>query len=530
MPRIHRQEWLLALTLSLIILIISGLPFLYGGLAAAPGQRFSGFVIGLEDGNSYLAKMQQGRSGYWLFRLAYTPEPHRAEPFFIFYISLGKIAGMLNLPNPLMLHLSRLVTIPFGLLAFYYFSAYFIDRIRVRQLALLIFGLTGGLGWLWVALGGSSELGRMPVDLWVPDASFFLTTLAFPHLPLAQGLLLLFSLFGLEFVRRGRSGVGVAAAGCGLVISLIHPHTVPVMTVILGLYILWQSYTRKKLLLSWLLRLGLIILPALPYLSYVLVVFNRNPAFVAWRNQSLTYSPAPLHYLLGFGITFVCALLGLSLTWRGADSKYRFLHIWTLSVPLLVYLPIALQRRFLDGYQAPLVVLATIGLVWLVQKIPNPRWQFRLVAASLVLMSLTNVLLLGGALMTIARRSNAVFLPRSEVEAAQWLATTTRQNVVLAAYQTGNYLPTVADVRSFVGHGPETVEADRKNSLVTEFFSGGDDHFRRQLLNDYEVNFLYYGPAERALGDFSPGAAPYLERVYDNGSVQIYRVVAPGDD
>jgi len=34
MPRIHRQEWLLALTLSLIILIISGLPFLYGYLLA----------------------------------------------------------------------------------------------------------------------------------------------------------------------------------------------------------------------------------------------------------------------------------------------------------------------------------------------------------------------------------------------------------------------------------------------------------------------------------------------------------------
>ena len=530
MPTIQRQEWLLALALSLIIIIISGLPYLYGALVATPEQLFSGFVIGLEDGNSYLAKMQQGRSGYWLFSLAYTPEPHQAEPFFIFYIVLGKIAGLLQLPNPLALHLSRLVTIPAGLLAFYYFSAYFIDRIRVRQLALLLFGLAGGLGWLWLALGGSSELGRMPVDLWVPDASFFLTSLTFPHLPLAQGLLLLFVVFGLEYVRHGRQRYGWLAAGCGLAVSLIHPHTLPVMALLLGLYILWQSYSQRRLLWAWLLRLALIVLPSLPYLLYVFIVFNQNPVFVAWRSQSLTFSPAPVHYLLGFGLTLLFAVLGLSLTWPQADPKYRFLHVWTISVPVLVYLPIALQRRFLDGYQAPLAVLAAIGLAWLVRQKFGPRWQFRLVVASLVLMSLTNMLLVGGALATITRRPGTVFQPRSEVEAAQWLAGTTQRNVVLAAYQTGNYLPTVADVRVFVGHGPETVRAEAKNSLLTEFFTGNDDNFRRQLLDDYEVSFLYYGPAERALGDFSPGTASYLEQVYDNGSVQIYEVVNSGND
>jgi hypothetical protein len=530
MPNINRREWLTAVTLSLIIMIVSSLPILYGVLTATPEQPFSGFVIGLEDGNSYLAKMQLGRSGYWLFRLAYTSEPHQSAPFFLYYILLGKIAGGLKLSNPLILHLSRLVTIPFGLLAFYYFSAYFVHRTKVRQLALLIFGITSGLGWLWLVLGGPSELGRMPVDLWVPDASYFLTSLTFPHLPLSQGLLLLFSVFGLEYVRHGRSRIGLMAAGFGLIVSLIHPHTLPVMVFILSLYIIWQSYRSQKPLFDRVKRLALIVVPSMPYLVYVMIVFNQNPAFVAWRSQSLTYSPAPHHYVLGFGLTLVFAVVGLSLTWREAEGRYRFLHVWIISVPILLYLPISLQRRFLDGYQAPLAVMAAIGLVWLVQKSSSPGWRFRVLAVMLVLMSFTNVLLVTGALITIDRRPSAVFLQRAEVEAAHWLSQVTEQNVVLSAYETGNYLPTVADVRAFVGHGPETVQADAKIAMLSEFFAGDDDNFRRQLLRDYEINFLYYGAAERALGDFSPGTAPYLEQVYDNGSVQIFQVVGTTDD
>ena len=101
MPTVYRKEWLWVLAWSVVIVIITYLPYLYGAIISTPENKFSGFVIGLEDGNSYLSKMQQGRSGYWLFRLAYTPEPHQAELFFLFYILLGKVARLTNLPNVL---------------------------------------------------------------------------------------------------------------------------------------------------------------------------------------------------------------------------------------------------------------------------------------------------------------------------------------------------------------------------------------------------------------------------------------------
>ena len=222
MPTVNRTEWLWVLVWSLVILSVTSLPYLYGALLSTPDTHFSGFVVGLEDGHSYLSKMEQGRAGRWLFHLAFTPEPHQGEPFFLFYILLGKVAGLTRWSNAVVYHLSRLATIPLGLLAFYFFAAYFSENLKVRRLGFLIFGLTGGMGWLWLSLGGPAELGRMPVDLWVPDASFFLSALTFAHLPLAQGLLLLFSVTGLEFIQRGRLWVGLAAAGCGLLVSLIH--------------------------------------------------------------------------------------------------------------------------------------------------------------------------------------------------------------------------------------------------------------------------------------------------------------------
>jgi hypothetical protein len=526
MPSVCRKEWLWVLAWSVVIVIITSLPYLYGAIISTPESEFSGFVTGLEDGHSYLSKMQQGRSGYWLFRLAYTPEPRQAELFFLFYILLGKIAGLTNLPNVLIFHLGRLVTIPLGLLGFYYFAAYFIEQVRVRRFAWLIFSFTGGLGWSWLILGGAAELGRMPVDLWVPDASFFLAALTYAHLPLAQGLLLLLSVASFEFVCQGQKWIGFLAAGCGLAVSLIHPQTLPVISLILGLHILWQHYHQKQQLFIKMTRLVLIILPTLPYLLYVFVVFNRNPAFITWRVQSLTYSPAPLHYLLGFGFTLIFAAIGFGLTWPAVEPKHRFLQVWVIAVPVLVYLPITLQRRFLDGYQAPLAVLAAIGLSWVIEKIHGRFWQAGTVILVLVGMSLTNVLLATGAMITVAQRSRPIFIPVAEVEAARWLGQhVTADDVVLAAYETGNYLPTRMPARVFVGHGPETVYSDEKRKMLDQFFAPENDNLRRQLLRDYHITFLFYGLVERALGSFSPAEASYLQQAYDNGVVQIYRVV-----
>ena len=47
------------------------------------------------------------------------------------------------------------------------------------------------------------------------------------------------------------------------------------------------------------------------------------------------------------------------------------------------------------------------------------------------------------------------------------------------------------------------------------------------LVQDYGISYLFYGPNEQALGDFSPAEDKNFEVVYDNGVVRIYGIVDP---
>jgi hypothetical protein len=525
MPVIHRQEWLWTITWSIVILTITSLPYLYGAAISTPTNQFGGFVIGVEDGNSYLAKTQEGWAGNWLFYLAYTPEPHGGAFFFIYYLLLGKLSRLLGLEPLLVLHLSRVFTIPFGLISFYYFVAFFTPSVSVRRIAFLLFGVTAGLGWLWISLGLPIELGAMPVDLWVPDASFFLSALTFPHLPLAQGLLFWVVFASLKFLDDGYLRWWALAAGAGLLVSFIHPYKLVILNTIFLAYLLWQAYKQKGSFWQGAWRLVLITAPSLPYLIYVLVVFETNFAFKAWREQSLTWSPHPIHYIFGFGLILPLVALGLWHAPRVPMKHSSFLTVWILVVPVLLYSPIPLQRRFLDGYQSALAVLGAIGLVWLVDRLRTGKQRLFIMTVVLILMILTNLFLLIGAVTIISGKRPPIFHPDYQQTAFHWLADHAQGQVVLTAYGTGNALPAYAPVRVFVGHGPETANSEAKQAKLPQFFAATNDDFRRQLLRNYGITYLFYGPTEQALGDFSPSSAPYLRQVYDNGEVQIYRFV-----
>ncbi|MCB0193958.1 MAG: hypothetical protein KDJ65_18550 [Anaerolineae bacterium] len=523
---IQPSEWIWVSFWILLIVTLTTVSYFYGASISTPDYQFGGFVIGIEDGNSYLAKMQEGRAGYWRFYLSYTPEAHQSEIFFLYYLGLGHLSRLFQLEPIVLLSLSRLVTIPFCLVTFYIFTAGFTRQVLVRRVALLLFGLTAGFGGLWLLLGFPAELGSMPVDLWVPDASFFLSALTFPHLPLAQGLLLWVVIGGLKFLQDGHWGWWGIAAGAGLLMSLIHPHKLVVLSAIFGAFIVWQAYQEPSRLWQQAVRWTFIVLPSVPYLIYVVWVFETNFAFKAWRDQSLTYSPAPIHYILGFGLTLPLAILGLWQCYRRQTPGFSFLMIWVLIVPLLVYFPIPLQRRFLDGYQVPLATLAAFGLVWGVEKFRRNWQRMGVISFTIITMSFTNIALLAGSMATISGRQTPIFHSRDQLDAFQWLATQAQGAVVLSTYETGNLLPAYASVRVFVGHGPETVHSDEKRQLASEFFSERmSDPQREDLLVTYQVRYLYYGPNERELGDFSPDDASYLDQVFINERVQVYTVV-----
>jgi len=525
------REWRFVAIASLTLLLVTSIPYVVGFWMSDADRIFGGFVYAVEDGNSYLAKMQTGAAGHWLFHLAYTPEPHLGGLFFLYYILLGKLSRFLGLSMVAGLHLSRVFSVPFGMYCYYRFIAYWTPNRAVRKLGCTLFGFTAGLGWLWIALGRGLTLGAIPVDLWVPDASYFFSAFLFPHLPLAQGLYLLFLTNAFDYISTGRGHSGTSAALAGLLVSLIHPYTLPVAGVILGLFIGVEVICRRWRLWPAVARLALVTVPSAPYLAYTVVVFWTNPAFRSWREQSQTVSPSPIHYALGMGLILIWAAVGAVYGGRSRVRHIGFLVTWAVAVPVLAYVPSSIQRRFTDGYQAPLTVLGAWGMWNVLTQLQRPRVRRGLLTFCVGSMTLTNVLLVASALALLPGSNEPIFRPTMEQRAADWLVQHAQGQVVLSSYTSGNYLPTRGAVRVFLGHGPETMHSSKKRALAGRFFDlETDDAWRRRLIAEYDVRWVWWGPWERALGDFDPGQATYLRQMYDRGGYVVYGVEGGGGE
>jgi hypothetical protein len=145
----------------------------------------------------------------------------------------------------------------------------------------------------------------------------------------------------------------------------------------------------------------------------------------------------------------------------------------------------------------------------------------------IIFMSLSNLYLLADVtLVATVEQPYPLFRPADELAAVNWL----RENapataVVLGEYETGNYVAAQAGQRVVLGHWAETANYEEKETAVSQFFTGSTtDTWRDELLLNYGVNYVWYGPREKELGSFDPASSPYLELVYENDTIQIYRV------
>ncbi len=272
---------------------------------------------------------------------------------------------------------------------------------------------------------------------------------------------------------------------------------------------------------------GVAVFISAPVVAYSAWVFTTDRVYETWAAQNLILSPHPLHYLAAYGVPLVLAAFAVRDAWRDEGPGWLPLA-WVGVVPLLVYLPFNLQRRLVEGVQVPLSLLAAMGLA----KIFNLRSstfdvKSRLaVGVVLTVLSLTNVLLVVGNCLALRGRADPIYRDAGEVAALDWLnGQVESDDVVLAAYETGNYLPVRVGARSFVGHGPESIHADEKKALVAQFFSGtADSDWRCGLFAEYGVDWVFWGPMERRLGDFDPGQAVCLKQVYEAEGYAIFEV------
>jgi hypothetical protein len=543
MPEIERREIWQVIGISILVLAISSVPYVLGYLTAGPGLEFGGFLIDLDDSYSYLAKMQQGVWDGWTYRIPFTPEEHPGAYLYTFYLGLGKLSSLLGLSVIQTYHLARLGCGLSLLVTAYVFVSMFFDHRDRRLVAYLLISLSSGLGWLILLVGGPSTLsGVAPIDFWWIEAYTFLAILTFPHFAAALTLLLLFFTLALRYLESFHLPALVLSIPAFVALCIVHPYNAFLVDGVLAAYWVLLLLKRKRVPRREALAIAIWAITPIPLLAYYYLALSSDPVFQSWAAQTFLPSPGVPYLILGYGLVFLMAIGGLAHVIRKRDERSTLLVAWVTSIVVLTYLPLSFQRKMIEGLHIPLCILATIGLFeyvlptaldssWLNRfahwRGYNRQGLRRLLLYSIIIATFpSNLYLLAETSSAVLLNNPVLYYASEEVEAIDWLKENTqRADTLLASYKIGTLVPARAGNTVFMGHIIETVQVERKKELAERFFQAGtSDDFRRRLLKEYEIAYVFHGPRERQLGEFDPSEASYLTPAYSDSSVAVYRV------
>lgn len=527
-PReIENSEWRWVFISSILLLIVITLPFIIAYGLAGPDKLFMGMLINPIDGLSYLAKMQQGVDGSWLFHLPSTPDAHAGVFLFTFYLSLGHLASLLNLPPITIFHVMRIIGAMMMFFALYRFVADWTSSVEQRRITWSLAVLGSGFGWLAIAFGHVS-----PDVLLIPEAFPLQAAYANPHFPwaiaaalVAAHVLVVKCLMEDDvYPAPDIETLGLVAAT--VLLATTSPFILLPIGIGFGAMLIWLMWQRRELPLRELAWGSVVLIFGLPFIIYGFVATSaqNNPIFATWMAQNATPSPTIWDYLIAFAPLLLMAGIAIASLRRVFQSGDVFLLGWLVSGIILLYIPINLQRRFVMGLIVPLSIYAGRGL-WRVIAPKFGRRRGLAVALSFALFMPTTIVAIVAPLvngLNLAESDGGLyFVNNSEIEAFQWLGRHAHDSLVLASPNVGALLP-VYGVRVVYGHPYETVRADERAEEVLDFYWGTDC----SVLATEKVDYVLVGPRERALsdGDMCPVDGKIVYESTDSPEVVIYAV------
>lgn len=526
----RNYSWL-AIAIGAAVLPLANFSLLFGWLNTPPGTRFLGLRLLLPaDTPVYYSYLRQVQDGGWTLRDLYTAEAQPMGTFNILWLALGLAGRALRFSPSVTFHVSRVLLGGFLLYTLAFAAAQFL-RSRVERFMAWLLMLSGGVGWLlvpWLPAAEYLERGagyRFPVDLWLPWGYPMLALGQSPHLVASWLLQVLTVVLTFLAIQQRRWNLSLLAGLAAAIWINFHPYHWPGVLLIPAVWFVlrWLRTSRPPLeTLPWLFPL---LVGTAGSLAYHWWVFRSSPLLAARAIQNISRLPNWPYVVAGLGIVLPLALAGAWRQRRHLGFAGEWLLAWVIAAAVLIIFPTQFQARYLQGILVPLSLLATLpvvqGGVWLWRR-GHRRWIF---AGGFVL-----AVLAYGSPFTLAWRDVAAYrraperfyFPQTFFAAADFLRRTVPPGVpILAAHDSGLFLPAFAGRTVYFGHGDETVASAEKRAVVERFYTTPDPAERQEILKRIGVHYVWYGWFERQLGGPDLLRAPGSVSVFSNEHVAV---------
>ena len=535
------------LILTLCLLVVSSLPYVYGYLSTPAGKAYMGLDYAVYDYSQYMSWARDSATQI-LVANKLTPEANPPVFFNLLWWLVGRIDFYTGLSFVVANQLLRVISNVLFIFVAYWFCGLVLPKRGQRRFALLLTCLTSGFGWLLVVLKHFTGKLLNPTDLYTPVGNSFFGFISVPHHIISAAILI--AIFGLALrgYRNGTWRSWALAGVLGLILGMEHTYDLVTAYAVLGMFGLLMVL-REGNWRPWLVRLALFYGITAPSVLYWAALSRFSPQWqevlAQYKNLGV-FTPDPLQLIILLGPAFLLALA----TFRGfvplAERRddELFLNGWFVVVLFIIYLPVTFQIMMLNGFQVALACLATKGLFdhvlpWLQRQVAERpglsagagwltphRLGTTLPTLFLLVAMLTNVYIFAWRFVDIHRHTYPYYLSQGDVAGLNWIDRHIQSSdVVLSSLMIGIYVPGWTGAHAFLAHGAETLDFNQKRQDVARFFNPATSDAERQAtLRQFHVRYVFYGPAERQLGAYDPARADYLKEVLSVNGTEVFEV------
>ena len=523
-----------------LFLLVSNIWYINATFHTIPGYRFTGAnPYASADKLVYQSMVEQGREGIIFMRNLHTTEPQKGLLLSPLWFAIGQTAYIVNVSNNAAYQSFRILFTLLFLWMLYQLLTKLFRRSSDRFFSLLVVLFSGGLGWLYllrhfdvIQTSGLFKFLYSPIDLYVTEGNTLLNFSQSPLFALSQLLLLLIFYWFIRDAKANSYGRYFLVAALVALLGVLHPYDLPVIAAVLGSWSIWYLYQTKDFKI--LIKLAIVLVGMAAAAGYTVYVFFAEPVMQEWYKQNLVYSPSLINFLWGYGFLIPLWITGVIVLMRTKrrDSWWMLILIWSTIIWILLYTPLNINRRFMNGWHIALALVSYSGLRYLYEQCKRLWLKTALVSASIVglLSGIVFYLFISLYFTPATYALGYYYVTINEDKAIAYLRAHTVRNdgLLTSDMKLAFRLSSSLNRPVFRGHDHQTPRYQLKQQQMDWFFSEHETaragERKRQFLKDNNIAYVVVSQVSLGRPVLWLSGADFLEQVAEYGDILIFRV------